>query len=85
MENTLPIVTQAESSSKLHFLTQNLSTLDIQLVLLLASDSACRETPKSVEFALINYGGVLKQLISFPVRTLPLPPPNGGWGNYRGR
>ena len=54
----------------------NLSTLDIQLVrteIITPSDSAtaCQETPKSVEFALIIYEGVSKQSISnsFPVCT----------------
>jgi hypothetical protein len=47
----------------------NLSTLDIQLVrteIITPSDSAtaCQETPKSVEFALIIYEGVSKQSIS---------------------
>ena len=67
MENTFVILVHAVSSRKLAFLTQTLSTLDIQRVLVLQSDSACRETPKSVEFAWINNGGVLKQSISFPV------------------
>eukprot|EP00966_Prymnesium_polylepis_P125944 2912102-Prymnesium_polylepis.2 len=38
-----------------HFLTQTLSTLDMQRVIVSKSDSACRETPKSVEFALTTY------------------------------
>ena len=76
MENTFFKLAQAENSRKLDFLTQSIQTLDIQLVLVLKSDSACRETPKSVEFVFIDYEGVLKQSSSFPVRTLSLPPPN---------
>ena len=78
MENTFLKLAQAENSRKLDFLTQSIQTLDIQLKLVFKSDSACRETPKSVEFAFINYEGVLKQSSSFPVRTLSLPPPEGG-------
>ena len=55
MENTLLIVEHAVTFSKLDFLTQNLSTLDIQRVLLSKSDSACRETPKTVELSFITY------------------------------
>ena len=55
MENTFLILAHAVSFSNLEFLTQNLPILDIQLVLVSKSDSACRETPKSVEFAFITY------------------------------
>jgi hypothetical protein len=50
--------------------TNSINAFDIQLVIVSKSDSACRETPKSVEFSFITYGGVLKQSNSFPVRTL---------------